>query len=249
MLRKQFLLAAAALLACAGTALAKAPAYLSAAIADKDRPDSDTKRDEFYKPAEVIGFAGIRPGMKVADFMAGDGYYSRLFSRIVGSHGYVYAYYTTQQDTPAIKQGGGVGAALASYGNVGIVHGPVESFVTPEKVDLVWTGLTYHDLHGPNFKGMDIAPVNKAVFDALKPGGIFIVLDRASRRGAGLGDLETTARIDEESVKQEVEAAGFKFVGESDVLHNPADDYSKRITKAQYQLRPDEFLLKFRKPR
>jgi len=223
--------------------------YLKEAVADKDRPASDTKRDEYYKPAEVIAFAGVKPGMRVADFMAGDGYYSRLFSKIVGPKGYVYAYYATQEDTPAIKRGGKVGDMLSSYSNVGIVHGPAETFVAPEKLDLVWTGLTYHDMHGPNFKGMDVGTANKAVYDALKPGGIYIVLDRSSRPGAGLNDLAALARIDEAIVKSEVEAAGFKFVGESNALRNPADDLGGRVTKAEYQKRPDEFILKFQKPR
>ncbi len=229
--------------------LAQTPAYLTAAIADDRRPAADTKRDAFYKPAQVIAFGSLRPGMKVADFMAGDGYYSRIFSKLVGHDGYVYAYYTSQQDTPAIRKGGKVGGTLAAYDNIGIVHGPAEKFVAPERLDLVWTGLTYHDLHGPNFPGLDIAAVNKAVFNALKPGGLFIVLDRASRPGAGLTALADLARIDEAAVKSEVEAAGFKFVGESDVLRNPADDLDKRVTKAEYEKRPDQFLLKFRKPR
>lgn len=231
------------------TAQADAPAYLQKAIADDKRPPADIKRDAYYKPAEVIAFAGVQPGMKVADFMAGDGYYSRIFSRIVGPNGYVYAYYAAQEDTPAIKRGGKVGGPLTAYDNIGIVHGTAEQFVAPERLDVVWTGLTYHDLHGPNFPGLDIGAVNKAVWASLKPGGIFLVLDRASRHGAGLADLAATARIDEATVKSEVEAAGFKFIGESDALHNPADDLSKRVTKAEYEKRPDQFLLKFQKPR
>jgi len=224
------------------------PKYLEAAIADPARPASDTQRDEAYKPAAVLTFAGVRPGVKVADFMAGDGYYSRLFSKIVSPTGYVYAYYTTEEDSPAIKRGAKVGKALSSYDNVGIVHGPVEKFVAPEKLDVVWTGLTYHDLFNQNFKGVDINAVNRAVFASLKPGGTYFVLDRAARPGTGLGDLPALLRIDEAVVKTQIEAAGFQFVGESSILRNPADDHTSRVTKADFKTMPDQFLLKFRKP-
>ena len=188
--------------------------------------------------------------MTVADFMPGDGYYSRIFSRIVGAKGYVYAYYATQTDTPPARRGAPVGVALKTYGNIGIVAGPADKFVTPEKLDLVWTGLTYHDLHEKiHFDGQDVAAVNKAVYAALKPGGTYIVLDRASKPGAGLSDLDTLYRIDEATVKAEIEAAGFQFVGESALLRNPADNHTTQVSKAQWDARPDQFLLKFRKPR
>jgi predicted methyltransferase len=244
---KKFALTSAILTVVCTLLSAQAPPYLDAAIADGERPATDTKRDPYFKPAQVLAFADVRPGMKVADFMPGDGYYSRIFSRIVGPKGYVYAFYAREEDRP--KARGKVGAALAGYGNVGIVHDTAAHFAAPEKLDLVWTGLTYHDLHGPNFPDLDIAAVNKAVYAALKPGGIFIVLDRASRPGAGLNDLAATARIDEATVKSEVEAAGFRLVDESNALRNPQDDLSKRVTKAQYEKRPDQFILKFRKPR
>ena len=103
-----------------------------------------------------------------------------------------------------------MGVALKTYGNIGIVAGPADKFVTPEKLDLVWTGLTYHDLHEKiDFDGQDVAAVNKAVYAALKPGGTYIVLDRASKPGAGLSDLDTLYRIDEATVKAEIEGGGF----------------------------------------
>ena len=152
-----------------------------------------------------------------------------------------------RQDRPSARSK--PGAALAGYANIDVLHDTAAHFAAPKKLDLVWAGLTYHDLHGPRFPGLDIAAVNKAVYAALKPGGIFIVVDRAARPGAGLSDLATKARIDEATVKSEVEAAGFRLVDESNVLRNPQDDLNQRVTKAQYEKRPDQFILKFRKPR
>ncbi len=106
---------------------------------------------------------------------------------------------------------------------------PVNAFAPPEPLDLVWISDNYHDLHDPFFAPADLAVINKAVFKALKPGGVYLVLDHRAPAGAGLSDTNTLHRIDPQSVKAEVEAAGFRFVGESDVLHNPDDPLTKAI--------------------
>ena len=169
------------------SAAPKIPPYLSAAIADPGRPEADTKRDAYYNPAPVIAFAGVKPGAKVADFLIWDGYYSRIFSKIVGPKGFVYAYYVTQEDGVRPKSGDRVGAEFSASGNVGVIHAPAEQFVTPEPVDIVWIGMSYHDLHNTTlFKGLDAAAVNKAIFATLKPGGTLVVLDRAAKPGSGL---------------------------------------------------------------
>jgi predicted methyltransferase len=226
----------------------RTPAYIASAIADPGRPQIDTKRDDEYKPAEVIAFAGVKPGSKIADFMAGDDYYSRIFSKVVGTNGHVYAYYATDE-TPTVNRGK-VDAALSGYNNVAIVAGPAEKFVTPERLDIVWTALTYHDMfQKDHFNNVDVAVVNTAIFESLKPGGIYFVIDRASKAGAGLSDVEPLFRIDEAVVKSQIETAGFKLVGESIALRNPADNHTTRVGRSNVGANPDRFILKFQKAR
>ena len=107
----------------------------------------------------------------------------------------------------------------------------------------------WSDLHDKFFGPPDIKKVNKAIYDSLKPGGVFIVLDHAAERGSGLRDTDTLHRIDEAAVKKEVEAAGFKFVGESEVLRNPNDPRTKLVFDPSIRGKTDQFILKFRKPK
>jgi predicted methyltransferase len=117
----------------------------------------------------------------------------------------------------------------------------------PEKLDLVWTSQNYHDVH--NVPNVDVGAFNKAVFDALKPGGIYIVLDHAAEPGSGFRDTASLHRIDADAVKKEVLAAGFQFVGESNVVRNPKDDHKLAIFDKALHDKTDRFLLKFRKPK
>jgi predicted methyltransferase len=126
---------------------------------------------------------------------------------------------------------------------------PANDFAAPAPLDLVWISDNYHDLHDPFLAPADLAKINAAVFKALKPGGIYLVLDHAAPAGSGLADTNTLHRIDEAVVKSEVEAAGFKLVGESDALRNPADDHTKAIFDPVLRGHTDQFILKFRKPK
>jgi predicted methyltransferase len=250
MLRNLFLAAAVAALLPA--AAATVPVSIKAAVSDSARPEADTKRDAERKPADMLLFAGIRPGMKVVDIIPGSGYFTRLFAKAVGPKGYVYDYFPSELDAAVKKHGGdpdNQGKPFAAYGNVGAVHGSIDKFVTPEKVDLVWTSQNYHDLHDSFFGPADMMAVNKAIYASLKPGGIYIVLDHAAAAGAGTRDTETLHRIDEAAVKSEVEAAGFILVGESNVLRNKADNHTLRIFDPAIRGKTDQFILKFRKPR
>ena len=116
----------------------------------------------------------------------------------------------------------------------------------PEPVDMVWTSQNYHDLH--NFPGLDVGIFNKLVFDDLKPGGIYLVLDHRAEAGSGGRDTKTLHRIDPETVKKEVQAAGFVFVAASDLLHQPGDDHSLKVFDPAVRGKTDQFILKFRKP-
>lgn len=225
------------------------PANIAAAVADPARPEADRTRDANRKPAECLAFAGVKPGYRVADLIPGGGYFTRIFSVAVGPKGYVYAYLPSDLDAH-LKKRSPVYAIAADphYSNVSVIHAPVAKFVTPEKLDLVWTSQNYHDLHDPFFGPADIPAVNKAIYDSLKPGGIFIVLDHAAQPGSGLRDTNTLHRIDEASVKKEVEAAGFKLVAESNMLRNPADNHTLKVFDPSIRGKTDQFILKFRKP-
>jgi predicted methyltransferase len=240
----------ASLIIVGGAAAQPTPANIAAAVANPDRPDADRVRDADRKPAEDLAFAGVKPGEKVADLIAATGYFSRIFSTAVGPTGHVYAFYPSELKNfrpQALPADGAV--IFPNFPNVTAVVTPVNAFAAPEPLDMVWISDNYHDLHDPFFKPADLAIINKAVFQALKPGGIYIVLDYQAQPGSGLRDTNTLHRIDPESVKAEVEAAGFKLVGESDVLHNPDDPHTAPIFAAPLKGRVDQFILKFRKPR
>jgi predicted methyltransferase len=225
------------------------PKDITAAVADSARPEADRQADADRKPAESLAFAGVKPGQKVVDFLPGGGYFTRLFSVVVGAKGHVFAIAPPKRPDSQRDPTGAAKAIAADphYGNVSVLEKPLAEFGTPEPVDLIWTSRNYHDLHNvPNF---DIAAFNKSVFDALKPGGVFIVLDHAAEKGSGARDTSTLHRIDPETVKKEVEAAGFKLEGESNVLHNPADAHTDKVFEGSIKGKTDQFILKFRKPK
>lgn len=234
--------AAALLLTPIGALAAAAPAYVAAAIADASRPATDTERDANRKPAETLAFAGVKPGMVVGEIMPGRGYYTRLLSKVVGDKGKVYA--MVPQNFAQM------GEALKAIGpNVIVQMNPGVAPAGPEKFDLLWTSENYHDFHmsRPGAPPADIAPFNKAAFESLKPGGIFIVEDHSLAPGAGAAGI-SLHRMDPEQVKAEMAAAGFKLVGSSDVLKNPADAHTAEAHDPAIRGKTDKFLLKFQKP-
>jgi predicted methyltransferase len=225
------------------------PAYIAAAVANPDRPEADRQRDAVRKPAEVIAFSQMRPGWTVADVIPGEGYYDRIFAEVVGPNGHVYGFYPAElTNFLKIQLPRNGEMPDPKFRNFTALVAPVNSFAPPVPVDLVWLSDNYHDLHDPFFAPADIAKINAAVFKALKPGGIYLILDHAAAKGSGLQDTNSLHRIDEATVEAEVEAAGFQLVGESDVLRNPADDHSKKIFDPSIRGRTDQFVLRFRKP-
>jgi predicted methyltransferase len=114
-------------------------------------------------------------------------------------------------------------------------------------VDLIFTAQNYHDLH--NSQALDVAAFNKSVFDALKPGGLFVIVDHSAEKGSGSRDTSTLHRIDAETVKSEVTAAGFEFVGGSEILKNASDDRTAKVFDPAVRGKTDQFILKFRKPK
>jgi predicted methyltransferase len=231
---------------------AKAPDVIAAAVADTNRPESDRQRDTNRKPVETLAFTGVKPGDQIAELLPGSGYFTRIFSKIVGPGGHVYALVpaplpNAPPDAPDFAARVKAIAADAKYSNVSVVVEPFSELKTPEPVDLVWTSQNYHDLH--NLPGLDVGVFNQLIFEALKPGGIYLVLDHAAEPGSGIRDTATLHRIDAETVKKEVLAAGFVFVGSSDLLRDPGDAHTVKVFDPSVRGKTDQFVLKFRKPK
>jgi predicted methyltransferase len=226
------------------------PAYIAAAVADAKRPEADSKRDADRKPAEVIAFAGVKPGDKVIELDPGQLYFTRILARTVGPRGRVYAYVPSDLDALYKKANMAVPPPPEpDYPNVTFIYEPIANVGAPEAADLVWTTDNVHDFHNKLFGPADMAAVNASIYRALKPGGVYIVADHAAESGSGLRDTEGLHRIDPAVVKSEAAAAGFIFEGESQILRNPADDHTKRVFDSSIRGKTDRFILKFRKPR
>ena len=226
------------------------PPYIAAAVADAARPEADRTRDADRRPGEVVAFAGIKPGDKVADILPGGGYFTRVFSKVVGAKGKVYAVVPDEMLKMRATAADGIKALSADPGfaNVAVVTTPINAVAAPEPLDVVWTSLNYHDLHNKMMGPADIAAFNKSVFGALKKGGTYIVIDHASAKGTGVADTDTLHRIDVEAVKAEVTGAGFVLAGESDILRHSADDHTGKVFDSGIRGKTDQFILKFRKP-
>ena len=246
------LAAALSLGACQSLPPATTSTGYAAAISDAGRPATDTARDVNRKPAEMLAFADIKSGEKIGELLPGGGYFTRIFSKAVGSSGHVYAIVPQQVAGEGAAPAGKPPAVAAiaadpAYANVTLLQQDFSAIAPPEKLDLVWTSQNYHDLHLTRAKA-DVAAINKAIFAALKPGGIYIVLDHAAAPGTGLDVPDKLHRINPDIVKAEVTAAGFKYVGEDKALRNPADDHSKLVFDPAIRGKTDQFIYKFRKP-
>lgn len=230
---------------------APVPAFLSAAVADPARPAADTERDANRKPAESLLFAGIAPGQQIAELLPGGGYFTRIMAKAVGPSGHIYALVPAPSpdappNTPDFAARVKALAADPNYSNVSVVVEPFAQLKMPVPADMVWTSQNYHDLH--NFPGLDITVFNQMVFEALKPGGTYFILDHATEPGAGTSETATLHRIDPETVKREVLAAGFIFVGSSNLLRQSSDSHTAKVFDPAIRGRTDQFILKFRKP-
>jgi predicted methyltransferase len=254
MIRHSAMLAAALLISLAPRVDMRAAAiadYISAAVADPNRPAADRERDGARKPAETLAFTGIKPGQQIAELLPGGGYFTRLFSKVVGDSGHVYAVVPAREvtgaaDAPDFSARVKAIAKEPQYGNVSVVVEPFSQLKVPVPVDLVWTSQNYHDLH--NFPGLDLTVFNQLVFAALKPGGVYLILDHSAAPGSGTRDTKTLHRIDPEAVKREVLAAGFVFDGSSNLLRNSDDTHTQAVFDPSVRSKTDQFILKFHKP-
>jgi predicted methyltransferase len=226
-------------------------AAITMAVADASRPESDTTRDAERKPEQTLVFAGIKSGDRVADYVADAGYFTRLFASIVGPTGHVYAVEPTAffKFEHFVKAAAELQGYAVTHPNITVTTAAaLEGLKFPEKLDLFWVSRNYHDLHDPFMGPVDIAAFNKAVYGALKPGGVYVILDHSAAPGAPANVTETLHRIEPSTVRREVEAAGFKFESESSILANPADPRTAKVFDPTIRGHTDQFILKFRKP-
>ena len=242
--------AAAMAASLAVLALSAGGAFIGAARAEAPAQPApeDALTNPAFKRSEVIAFLGLQPGQRVADIVAGR--FTRALSQAVGPKGKVYAVEPAEVvkvHPQALTMMNGL-AALPDYANVQVLTAPINAPALPAGLDAVFIRQNYHDLHDKFMGPADVAAFNRAVFAALKPGGVYVVLDHAAAAGSGLRDTDTLHRIDAASVKAEVTAAGFVLDGESAVLANPADAHDKNVFDPSVRGHTDQFLLRFRKP-
>jgi predicted methyltransferase len=210
------------------------PDALASAVADPDRPAEDRARDEDRRPAEVLTFFGVEPGMTVLEFVAGGGYYTEILSRAVGYDGHVYATRLNEQRIADDRLPNVTAVADRGWD------------LEPDSVDMVFTALNYHDLF--NIEDLDRRALLSEFYDALKPGGTFAVIDHAAEEGSGTRDTSTLHRIDEAVVVEDITAAGFELTDDSPVLRHRDDDRTQGVFAEGLRGKTDRFVLKFTKP-
>lgn len=224
-------------------------AVVQKAVNDPARA-ADKSNDARRKVALVMTFAEVKPGQKVLELIPGSGYFTRVFSAAVGSQGHVYAVWPNEyakEDADDVA-GSQKLAADPHYANVSVLTQPANQLSAPEPVDLVFTSQNYHDYPDPFMGKVDPAVLNKQVFAALKPGGLWVIIDHVAPAGSGMADTNTLHRIDPAIVKQQVEAAGFVFDGESNALRNPKDPHDIKVFDKSIRGHTDQFIYRFRKP-
>ena len=226
---------------------AAAIALAAASTLSAQTPPKDALGDPSMKAGEVIAFIGVKPGDKVADIVAGR--FVRALSQAVGPTDKVYAVETAEvvKVHPEVMKMMGALTSAPAYANVVVTADPVAAPL-PKGLDAVFIRQNYHDLYDKFMGPADVAAFNKNVYAALKPGGVYVVLDHADAAGSGLTGTETRHRIEEARVKADILAAGFKLDAESNILANPADDHTKMVFDPAVHGKTDQFLLRFKKP-
>jgi predicted methyltransferase len=238
------LLLAFALIAPA--AAAKPVSLFARAVANPARPTELKALDALRKPAETLAFSGVRPGMTVGEFYPGSGYYSMMLSDVVGPRGHVYG----------IENAGWKGAVKADqdmlasgkWKNVSIDVQPFGTVTFPKPLDLAWVTQNYHDLKIAEYGKVDTLAFDRAVYKALKPGGIYFILDHQGPAGMTAEQIAKMHRINRDVVVKEVTSAGFKLASEGRFLRRSGDDHTLPIFDKAIQGHTDQYALKFVKP-
>ena len=254
-MRRSLVLAVSAVLAlssgaCMGMMGAAAPidpAVYDAALSNPARPAEDRARDPLRHAADTLAFAQVEPGQKIGDMIIGGGYFTRIFASAVGAQGQVIAW----QPAEFIAFQASYGESLTridELANVDAIRSPIGAPAFPAGMDLMFTAQNYHDFHLKPFPTDTAAKVNAAVFQALKPGGLYVIVDHHAVNGAGLEVADSLHRIDIADVRREVQAAGFVLEAESEVLANPADPLTASVFDPSIRGQTSQFMLRFRKP-
>jgi predicted methyltransferase len=247
--RRRFgLIAAAALVLTPAVALAWSP--ISDALAAEARPAADKERDARSHPDELVAFARIKPGQKVGDLVIGGGYWSRIFSGVVGPRGSVWSYQPAEFVAFSADYARPLTELPQGFHNVVTSGSGFAEIAPPPHLDVVFTNQNYHDFHIKEVPADTAQLVNAAVFKALKPGGYYVIIDHYAAPGAEPGPTaDALHRIDIDVVKREVEAAGFVLDGSSDMLRNTADPHTAIVFDPSVRGHTDQFMLRFKKPR
>jgi len=226
---------------------------IAAAVASADRNPDNVKLDESRKPAQVLQFLGLKPGMHVLDLFGANAYWAEIMAPVVGSKGHDTIWEPTQFYSDKTKQGWE--AFAAKHPNVSITVSPFEAPDLPKNyADFVILNDNYHDTYWQNeerhIPRMDPNAFLKAVYVSMKPGAVIGVIDHvASPNSDTRATVEKFHRIDPEVVKADFKRAGFVLVGTSDVLRNPADDHGTEVHDPKIAGKTDRFIFKFKKPR
>jgi predicted methyltransferase len=246
------LLVTTALLALAAPLAASAqtvPAPIAAALADPGRPAADKERDAARHPGELLAFAGIKPGDKVADFIMGGGYFTRILAKTVGDKGRVYAYQPAEFIAFRPAYADEQKTAVAGYANVTPLSDSLATVKFAEPLDAIVTVQNWHDLHLKQSPPGFAASMAKRLYDNLKPGGVLLVIDHVAATDPGFAAPDKLHRIDPAAARAEIESAGFKFDGSLPILANPADPHTAVVFDPSIRGKTDQFVFRFRKPR
>jgi predicted methyltransferase len=236
--------------AAPAAATQEVPKEVRAVVDAPDRDEADKKLDAGRHPAELLAFAGVKPGMRVAEIVAAGGYTTELLARAVGPTGKVFGQNTAVILEKFAEKPWAARLAKPVNANVAKVTRDLEDPLPPEatNLDVVLDVLFYHDTF---WLKVDRAKMNAAIFKALKPGGAYVIVDHTAKKGAGASDVQTLHRIEESTVREEIERAGFKLAASADFLRNPNDarDWSASPgAAAEKRGTSDRFVLRFVKP-
>jgi len=223
---------------------AKTPDYAAIVVAP-DRADADRQADQRRQPAKMLAFAGVQTGMKILDMEASAGYSTELLARTVGPAGTVYAQDSAAVIERFVKDKFDIRAQKPAMKNVVHVIRDFDDPIPPDVsgLDMITFFFAYHDI---TYMQVDRTVMNKKMFAALKPGGFLIIADHSAKPGDVTNVAKTLHRIEESTLRQEIEAAGFKLVAEGDFLRHPEDPREAAVFRPQVPT--DEFVLKYQKP-